>query len=148
MKAKPTKAKSAALKEQPIRVVQHKGEKGHKTETRVFKRETWEHYCAQPDCEFYGQLAAQGICHTRLYGPDRAYLTRVNERAKGVLEEFRAGHRKHKGKVADWVKYLEGMVVCDWMNSEFTIQELIRLRAQVRTLENRSLRRPAKPKGR
>lgn len=115
--------------EKPIRIVKYRHGRKHKTEGRVFVREIHESYCVQKGCKFYGKRSAQGICDTRdtFYGGSFAYIDKMEKR---IVEELKEA-KKHFGKEPKkWVRYLESQHICDSMNTAFTLDELIRLRAE------------------
>jgi hypothetical protein len=133
-----SRSQASAGKEKPIRIIPHKGERGHRTETRIFQREIWEHFCADPKCKFFGKHAAQGICHTRLGGIEQKYLDAVSKRAEDWLRESRLSNKKHKGTKDSWIKHLEATFVVHAMNEQFTLDELVRLRARLSEAELRA----------
>lgn len=122
--------------------MRHKA-KDHKMETR--KREIGESFCIQPGCKYKGERAVQGHCFHRLDDASQKYIRAVMKRGEGFLEEMRAmrgvNHWKTK---ATWTKALEGHMVGSWMNSEFTMDELIHLRCEVEGLRRRLGRMKAK----
>lgn len=114
--------------QQPVEVKRHRSN-GHVMETRIFARRIHETFCAQKGCRFFGRHAAQGICHTRLKRPDQKYLERTERRAEEFVKEMREIRASQKMTPAQYVNYLERHMLCDWMNHEFGMDELIRLRA-------------------
>lgn len=119
--------------ERPVRIITYKGR--HKTELRVFRRDIHESYCAQPDCQFFGKHSAQGICHTKLKGFPAQYFDRLFASARSTVEFYRA---QYKGKSrAQWVKFLEGLVITTQCNWTSCLDELIRTRAVNAKLNNK-----------
>lgn len=116
--------------EKPIKVIPHTSRK-HKTETRVFAREIHETYCVDPKCKWRGQPAQQGVCHTQLGRVPRAY---IDEAEKGAVDAL-ANIRSHYKDKAKYVKALESHLVCAFMNAEFGLDELVRLRMEVGELK-------------
>jgi hypothetical protein len=108
--------------DKPIEIIKHKGK--HRTETRVFARNIHETFCTQPKCKFSGQHAQQGICHTT--EPELVDWDRIDKQDKQVEEELEWAKKRHKG--SEYVKYLEAMYSCVWLNWQATIDECIKLR--------------------
>jgi len=103
--------------------------KNHKTEIR--KREVHETFCIEPGCEFEGKRAAQGICHTVESATDTQYVKKVMAHGEKLLKEMRGVRYKNKARTKEqWIKYLEGYLVCTWANHWFGLDELIHLRAE------------------
>ena len=125
-KSSKAKPKIKTEKEKPIEVKPYKS-KGHRLETRIFKRNIHETFCVQPRCKFRGRHAAQGICFDRetISGLDYKNLEIVEKKALESLAEMKEVHKANGGS---WVKYLEGQLVCQFMNEFFTLDELVRLR--------------------
>jgi hypothetical protein len=87
--------------------------------------------CDEPGCKFRGQLASQGNCFHRLDQKHQVYLRMTREEGESFLREAKALRAKNKQKSArSWLRYLEGHIVCQWMNGRFTLDELIELRAE------------------
>jgi len=103
--------------------------KQHKVETR--KRETSETVCVEKGCKFVGQPTAQGICFGKLNRFEQQYIDKVAEHGESHLREAKA-LRKASKLTTDkkWIRYLEGHLVCAWMNEWFTLHELVHLRAE------------------
>jgi hypothetical protein len=131
--------------EKPIRIEPSKGRK-HPSETRVFAREIHESYCADKKCKFYGKRAVQGVCFTTENSNDSAdwsYVDGVMQQGEDFLTEIRANF-KAKGKsvaaartaAKAYLAYLESNFVCNWSNSQFALDELIRLRSENAILKN------------
>ena len=122
--------------EKPVRVIQHKDRK-HKTETRVFRRDIHESFCDQKGCEFYGKHAAQGVCHTRFGDAfPHAYFDAISKSAESTVAFYR---KQYKGKrLKEYVKVLEGMAICAFMNERLGLDELIRHRIETARLRNRA----------
>lgn len=101
----------------------------HKTEIR--KREIWDNYCVQPGCKFKGELAAQGVCHTVPAPFYMKVFKDVLRHGEEMLKDMRDLRYKNKARTTkQWIKYLEGHIVCQWANGWFTLEELIHLRAE------------------
>lgn len=115
--------------------------RGHKTETRVFAREIHETFCVDRRCKFYGKPAAQGICHSTLGWRRTRELERAERSADELLRETRIIGRAMTRR--RYIQYLESQVACDWMNGEFLLDELVKLRA-----ENAELRLRTRKRGR
>jgi hypothetical protein len=126
------------LDEKPVKIIQRKAIKGeHKLETRIFARNIHETYCVQKNCKFHGKLAAQGVCHTKKTfngSSDWSYVDGVMRQG----EQHLAFIKKHAKNKEDYIKQLEGEVVCGFSNSIFTLDELIRLRRKVALLETKN----------
>lgn len=109
-------------------------------------RRIHESRCAEPSCEFYGKPAQQGVCFSRLNDRTKKYVDAVRKYADARMAEVKSLRKINKQDTdAKWIKYLEGNLECCWMNEEFTLSQLIYLRAQVGTLRNRLAK--AKQKG-
>lgn len=115
--------------EKPIRIRPHR-ENGHRCETRVFAREIHETWCVHKGCKFDGKPAAQGVCYSRLDRRDEGYLQRVYKRAHGLILEMRSIAQSQKFTAKQHIDYLERSLESNWMNAEFGLDELIRLRAE------------------
>ena len=123
-------AKTKSVKtEAPISVKQHRSE-GHSLETRVFERKILETFCVQPRCEFRGKRAAQGVCYDRksLSGQKFKYLDATEKYAVENLQEARKAHRGQSDR--KWVTNLESHFITHEMNQIFSLDELVRLRAE------------------
>lgn len=112
----------------PIRTRRYKDSNGHALETRVFAREIHETYCADRRCKFFGKHAAQGRCHSRLKPHVLKELDRRNKYAWEAVREIQ--HIAKNWSKAKYIRYLESQHVCDVMNTWFSLDELIRLRAE------------------
>jgi len=109
--------------------------KGHKLSNGW--RRIYESRCADPNCEFFGQRAQQGVCYSRLDNPSTKYIDSVRKYADARMKEVKSVRKVDKFNTdAKWIKYLESNLECCWMNEEFTMDELISLRAQVGKLTN------------
>lgn len=106
-----------------------KKKRKHKTESR--KREIIDTFCIQKGCKFEGELAAQGVCFSRLKKIESDYVGHALKQGEEFLAEAKALRKRNKqGSTAKWTKYLEGHIVCTWANNVFAIDELIHLRAE------------------
>jgi hypothetical protein len=106
-----------------------KRKREHKMEIR--KREINESYCVQPGCKFKGKPAAQGICHTVLDKDRDKYIRTVLQEGQDFLDDIKSLRKVNKQTTAKaWIRYLEGHVACQWANTQFTLDELIYLRAE------------------
>jgi len=112
---------------EPIQIIANTGK--HNTETRVFLRDIHETWCTEPGCKFSGQHAQQGICYSPLDGVEFAYVENSERRAAEVIKELSA-YRKKMGDKA-YIEHLEAHIFCQWMNSEFALDELVKLRADL-----------------
>lgn len=94
----------------------------HATEFR--RREISDSFCTAPGCEYEGKPAVQGHCFSRLDDATDRYLREKEASALSIL-----AHLREQNPAADeYVKALESYYVCSWMNGEFTLDELVRLR--------------------
>jgi hypothetical protein len=113
----------------PERIEKHHNSKHH-TETRIFLRHIHEHFCDQPDCEFFGKRAAQGICWETT-DPEEAkhehYLDYAEAKAESQMKWTRE-HRAESDK--EYIDDLESQLICEILNHEFTLDECIRLRIE------------------
>ena len=107
-------------------------DKSHAMERRT--REVGDMFCIEPGCDYEGQPAVQGHCHTRLDDETDKYLREKEQGAMSIL----AHAREHNPDPAEYVKTLESLYICAWTNSEFMLDELVRLRR-----DNAALRRTA-----
>ena len=92
-------------------------------------REIHENYCAQKGCVFYGKPAQQGVCFSdkpEVVDWDR--LARSEAEHYAELEFFRKKYRR-KG-LKKYVEWLEAMSVCESINANMVLDELIRLRRE------------------
>lgn len=125
---------SSTKQEVPVRIVKHSDRK-HRTESRIFQRDIWENYCTQVGCRFFGKRAVQGVCHTTApfaEGTSWDYVDKVEKAAHESLAEMR---RMFKNKPrSEYIRYLESMHVCEQMNTIFSLDELVRLRARLAVL--------------
>lgn len=104
-------------------------------------RKIHESKCAEPSCEFFGKPAQQGVCYHRIDATSQKYLESVRKYADARMAEIKRFRKEDKMYPdAKWIKYLESNLECCWMNEEFTMDELISLRAQVGKLTNRIAR--------
>lgn len=110
--------------------------KGHKLKTGF--RKIMESRCEEPSCEFYGKWAQQGVCFSRLEDRSTQYIDAVRNYSDARMAEVKSFRKIDKKMTADkqWIKYLESNLECCWMNEEFTLDQLIHLRAQVGKLTN------------
>lgn len=101
-------------------------------------RKIHETRCAEPSCEFYGTRAQQGVCFSKLNDRTTQYIQSVRKYADARMAEVKSLRKINKMDTdAKWIRYLESNLECQWMNEEFTMDQLIYLRAQVGTLTNR-----------
>jgi hypothetical protein len=101
----------------------------HKTETR--KREIVESYCAEKGCKFFGQPAAQGICHDVIHPLQKKYLDTVMRYGQDRLRGEKSLRKANKLMTdRKWIQHLEGELACEWANAWFTLDELVYLRAE------------------
>lgn len=105
----------------------------HQTELR--SHPTKRSFCAEPKCRFFGQLAEQGICFSKLDSVTEAYISATMKSSEAMLESLRALRKQNlaaSNLTTDkaWIQYLEGQLVCVWANSEFGLNELVYLRAE------------------
>jgi hypothetical protein len=106
-----------------------KMKKDHKMKSG--KREIPQSICTEPGCKFEGKPAAQGVCYSRIPRKDDAYIRQVMRNGEALLKEMKALRVKNKATAKDeWIKHLEGQVVCTWANNHFMLDELVSLRAQ------------------
>ena len=108
----------------------------HKTETR--KREFEESICQEPDCEFYGLHAQQGICHSA-----EPEVSASTEKLLQVAESFATDLRQIRSLESfqdkdEYIRWLEAMYECAMMNWTFGLDECIRLRAELALLKKRN----------
>lgn len=122
-------------KDKPVDVRKYRGDDGHCLETRIFARRIHETYCVEPGCKFKGKHAAQGVCFSKLKSADNAYLERIEKRAVEFLKETREIRKRSKMSPGAYIKWLESHILCDWMNQEFTMDELIRMRGKTALLK-------------
>lgn len=115
----------------PIRIEFHTSEfGGHPFISKVFKREVSESVCDQPDCEFFGECRAQGVCYD---GEDeettrfKDYLKFAENQAEETMKFIR-DHRPDSNK--DYIELLEGNVIAFLMNWSFASDDSVRLRAE------------------
>jgi hypothetical protein len=120
----------------PISIRKFKATDGHRIESRTYRRDIIETFCNEPRCKFYKKHAAQGICHSRdsLTGLSEKDLKMVYENSRKVLEEFRLLH-KRRMSTKKYMDLLESRMVTDWMNQTFTLDELVRTRAEMSRLK-------------
>ena len=105
--------------------------KDHKIQTRKKNMKILRSFCLQPGCKFKGKEAAQGICFGKLKGFQHEYARDVMSRGENLLKEMKSLRKRNKKwSLKGWIGYLEGHLVCSWANSEFGLDELIRLRAE------------------
>jgi hypothetical protein len=111
--------------------------KGHKLKTGW--RRIPESRCEDPSCEFFGKPAQQGVCFSRLTNRSTQYIDAVRKYSDARMAEVKSLRKIDKKLTTDkqWIKYLEANLECCWMNEEFTLDQLIHLRAQVGKLTNR-----------
>ncbi len=121
--------------EKPVKIIQRKANKGeHKLEERIFARNIHETYCVQKNCKFHSKLARQGVCHTKKTFNDSNDWSYIDSAMRSG-EEHLAFIKKHAKNKQDYIKRLEGEVVCGFSGSIFTLDELIYLRRKVALLE-------------
>lgn len=99
----------------------------HKIELRDFV--TKRSYCADKRCKFYGELAEQGVCYTRVGNTLSKYFEELFKRADAHLK-FNRKHNYKKLSQKQLIRHLESEVVCHFLNSENTLRELIYLRGE------------------
>ena len=114
--------------EVPIRIEKH-GNGAHKTETRIFARQIHEHFCDQPDCQFYGKHASQGNCWDAT-DPEEKQHPHYLDYVEHVANEWIEHYRKDRRSDADYIGDLEGALFCNVMNYHLTLDECVRLRAE------------------
>ncbi len=108
--------------------------KDHKI--KMGSRSIPESICNQIGCEFYGKPAKQGICFSVLAKSTSSYIDSVRKRADDCLKEMKGLRKVNKLETdAKWIRYMESHFTCAWMNSEFTLDQLIHLRATIAKLE-------------
>jgi hypothetical protein len=118
--------------EQPVKVQPYETE-GHKLERRIFNREIHETYCADDACEFKGQPAAQGVCHTQQpYAFHWESFIKVEKESEEELKSM----RERAASTEEYIETLESQYICQQMNQWSTLDELVRLRAENRKLKN------------
>jgi hypothetical protein len=106
-----------------------KKKRQHKTELRKF--ETVRSFCVQPGCKFNGEIAAQGVCYSKLPTATDRYVSSVMKQGQHCLDEMKKLRKVNK-QTSDkaWIRNLEGYFVCTWANGVFTLDELVHLRAE------------------
>lgn len=68
----------------------------------------------------------------------KQYVDAVRKYSDARMAEVKSLRKINKMTTdAKWIKYLEGNLECCWMNEEFTLDQLVHLRAQVGKLTNR-----------
>lgn len=113
-------------KEKPIHIIRRKN--SH-TETRVFRRDIHESYCAKKSCKFYGKHAAQGICWPALdKGFPHGYFDRLYETSKESIE-LQLAQLKNKPKSYQF-EAMKQAAICSSMNHRSCLDELIKLRIE------------------
>jgi hypothetical protein len=116
--------------EKPIRIERNKWSGKHPTETRVFAREIHENFCAKKGCKFYGKHSQQGVCHTTHSnlgdGGGWGHIERAERIAEEALKWMR--QRRKKWGTNAYIKYLESCYVCQEMNMQFILDEMIHTR--------------------
>jgi hypothetical protein len=98
-------------------------EDGHEVEERTETREVVTRVCARKDCQFFGQEAQQGVCHTT--DGDLVEWATLDAHERELLDSLRA-MREREGE--DYVGALEAHYVSAMMNWQLTLDECIRLR--------------------
>ena len=99
----------------------------HRTELRErVEYRLNESYCIEPGCEYNGKPAVQGHCHTRLDTETDRYIDRIEKDAESILQHT----REHNPGTAEYVEALESQFMCAWINVEFGIDNLVRLRRE------------------
>lgn len=128
--SKPSKKRGVVLK--GLRKSVLKGRTRHKTELRdhTYKRE----FCTEPSCDHFGKLAQQGICFSKLPDATTKHLTRIEALAENMVKETKQVLRGMSTRAK--LDYLYSHMLCNWMNVEFTLDELIRLRTENSRLQH------------
>lgn len=132
-----TKPNTDCISEEiPVRVEVH-GNEAHKTETRIFRRDIHESYCAQPDCEFFGKHTSQGNCYSSTDDDgSEAWFNRYERRTEALEKEL-VEMRNECKTPEEYLDYLEGSWVYDKMCWDNTLDECIQLRAENARLKNK-----------
>ena len=123
-------------KEKPVKIIPGTGK--HKTETRVFARNIHESYCVHKSCKFFGQPAQQGVCHTTTTfagDDDWTYIEHAEKLGEIHLAHLRETRKKYGTQ--KYIRRLEGEMVCAWINTISSLDELIYLRREVALLRHR-----------
>lgn len=94
----------------------------HRTELRP--RQIVDSICLESGCDYEGKPAVQGHCHSRLDEPTAKYIEEKERAALAIIEHLKT----HTDDHTDYVRTLESYYICSWMNGEFTLDELVRLR--------------------
>lgn len=106
----------------------------HKRELRT--REYQESYCAEPSCEFYGERAQQGVCHSS--EPELADWDRLHDAGQQFADELRQIRTEHYTDKDEYIRWLEAMYESTMLNLTFTLDECVRLRAELALLKKRT----------
>lgn len=105
----------------------------HRQELRTC--EVQESYCVEPGCEFNGERAVQGVCHSSK--PDLADWDRLHDAGERFADELRKIRTEHYTDKDEYIEWLEAMYECAMLNWTFTLDECIRLRREVALLKRR-----------
>lgn len=103
--------------------------------TKAVERSYTTKICDQPDCEFRGKEAQQGVCHTM--DGDLISWDRLDAHEKEIIADL-ADMKKREGK--DYVRALEAHYISAMLNWEGALDEAIRLRRDLAVLKNRTSR--------
>jgi hypothetical protein len=104
-----------------------KGDEHHRTVLKDFT--TKRSICQDKRCKFYGKLAEQGVCYSRV--PDE--LSRYFAGQMKAAESMLAFNRKHNYKKLtqrQYIKQLESEVVCHYLNYSNCLDGLVWLRGE------------------
>lgn len=111
--------------ETPVEIISGTGE--HKTEQRIFVRRNYEHYCVDPNCQFNGKHAQQGICYSA--DGELVDYKKLEAKEKELETELKEIKEIYTDK-DEYIQWLEAMYVCSQLNWDSTLDECIHLRAK------------------
>lgn len=104
-------------------------QRSHKTQLKAFK--VFRSYCQQKGCKYFGEHAVQGHCFHKPADHQVRFIEEVSKEAEGLLKSMQAIHKRSKNPTQQgYIRYLEGHLVSQWMNRQFTLHELIYRRAE------------------
>lgn len=109
-----------------------RSETQHQMETREVPSQRIQSFCQEPNCQFYGREAQQGVCYNTLFPGESRYIQSTLEAGETLLAELKQLRQaNHCENDRDWIEHLENHIVCQWSGRQFDIDELVHLRAEL-----------------
>jgi hypothetical protein len=92
--------------------------------------------CDEPDCEFYGQIAVQGLCFST--ESQLTDLSKLDAHERDSVESLARIRQEHYGDDPEgYIGWIEAHYLCSEINWAMTLDECIHLRAENAVLKKR-----------